>query len=139
MIELRADGSKPGPHAVGRVYEIVDLMTGQVGYNCVTEETVDLLNARIAQYGIEQYDTFLQWIGDVTTSNATVAQVRSLNNGPKKFVETEHTKLVARVKRRLEEGHGGIIDGHDVLADMQEMLLDIQGRRVRPALPGWEK
>ena len=33
MIELRADGSIPGPDQYGRIYKVVDPMTGIVAYN----------------------------------------------------------------------------------------------------------
>ena len=45
--------------------------------------------------------------------------------------------MIERVRRRLAEGIEGDIDGFTALQDMAEMLADIEGRRQRPALPGW--
>lgn len=140
MIELRqnADGSyrMPGPDTHGRVYKVIDQVTGEVGYNCSLYDTPTLDTDMLAC--IEGYDTFGGWVTDIISADETRAMVHDLNRGPREFVETRHTKLVARVNRRLVENHAGTIDGVNVLDDLLEMYNDIMGRRVRPALPGWQ-
>jgi hypothetical protein len=141
VIELRLDQStgkyvKPGPHTHGRVYMVIDQMTGEVGYNCTTSDLPGLdpdMPKRISKY-----DTFGGWMTEIVSADETSETVQRLNRLPKEFKETKHTRLVARVNRRFAENHAGTIDGFDVLDDMLEMYNDLMGRRVRPALPGWK-
>lgn len=140
MIELRSDGTKyvkPGPHTHGRVYMVINQMTGEVGYNCTTSDLPGLEPRHIKI--IEEYDSFGGWMTEIISCEETMATVKRLNGEPKQFIATKHTLLVARVIRRLSEQHAGTIDGFDVLDDMHEMYTDLLGRQVRPALPGWKK
>lgn len=135
MIELRADGSIPGPSEYGRIYKVIDPMTGIVGYNMWASDLPEGDPDTIAN--IEGYDSFGGFVTDILPIKEAKSKVRELNGGPKEKVPTEHTRLVERVRRRLAEGIQGDIDGFTVLDDMREMLTDIEGRRERPALPGW--
>lgn len=141
MVELRLNQStgkyeQPGPHTHGRVYMVIDQETGEVAYNCTTSDLPGLDPNMVER--IRKYDTFGGWMTEIVSAEETIATVRRLNSLPREFKETKHTRLVARVKRRLAEQHAGVIDGFEVLDDMREMYADITGRRVRPALPGWK-
>ena len=141
MIELRLNQStgkyeKPGPHTHGRVYMVIDQMTGEVGYNCTTSDLPGLDPDMVER--IRKYDTFGGWMTEIVSADETRETVQRLNRLPKEFQETKHTLLVKRVKRRFAEQHAGTIDGFSVLDDMREMHADIMGQRVRPALPGWK-
>lgn len=135
MIELRADGSIPGPDQYGRIYKVIDPMTGIVGYSMWGSDLPEGEPDTIAN--IEAYDSFGGFVTDILPIKEAKSKVRELNGGPQVKVSTEHTRLVERVRRRLAEGIQGDIDGFTVLDDMRGMLVDIQGRRERPALPGW--
>ena len=56
-------------------------------------------------------------------------------------MDTPHTLMVARVRRRLAEGLSGDVDGITVLQDLADMVKDLEGgeRREWPAAPGWKK
>ena len=135
MIELRADGSAPGPDTVGRVYKIIDQITGKVGFNLTGSDREEEL--RIAQ--IEAYDSFGGWMTDVVDIAIVHAECRRLNADKHPSVDTPHTMLVKRIRVRLNEHNRDTIDGHDILSDLAELVKDIKGRRIRPALPGWEQ
>lgn len=135
MIELRADGSIPGPDRYGRIYKVVEPMTGIVGYNMWASDLPEGEPDNIKR--IRAYDSFAGFVTDILPIEEARRQVRELNNGAKEKVSTSHTRMVERVRRRLNEGIEGDIDGFTALQDMREMLADIEGRRERPALPGW--
>ena len=135
MIELRADGSIPGVDTHGRVYKVVDLMTGVVGYNCWVSDLSNGDPEILAR--IEKYDTFRGYASDILPISEIKTLVQSLNCRPSEKIDTPHTLMVKRVRERIASGNAEIIDGFSVLQDMAEILLDIEGRRERPALPGW--
>lgn len=135
MIELREDGSMPGPDQYGRLYKGVNPMTGEVGYSMWASEFSEGDPERIRM--IEGYDAFAGYASGVLPIEEANALVRQLNNGPKVKEETAHTRLVKRVRQRLVDSNIDIVDGFTALQDMAELVLDIDGRRVRPALPGW--
>jgi hypothetical protein len=135
MIELRADGSIPGPDKYGRVYQIVNLMTGEIGYNMWSSDLPEGDPDRVA--GIQSYPTFKKWASDILPVDDADALVEKLNRGPAEYVNTPHTLMVARVRARLQTGNVGDIDGVSIIDDMKEMLLDINGRGARPPLSGW--
>lgn len=140
MVELRLNQAtgkyeKPGPATFGRVYMVVDPMTGEVAYNCTLSDLPGLDPEQVQR--ISKYDSFAGWMTEIVSTTETLETVKRLNNLPKEFKQTKHTKLVARVKQRLAEQHAGTIDGFSALDDMREMYADILGQRIRPALPGW--
>ena len=135
MIELRADGSIPGPDQYGRIYKVVDPMTGIVAYNMRASDLPEGEPDSIKR--IRAYYSFAGFVTDILPIEEANRKVRELNNGPKEKVSTSHTRMIERVRRRLAEGIEGDIDGFTALQDMAEMLADIEGRRQRPALPGW--
>ena len=135
MIELRADGSIPGPDQYGRIYKVVDPMTGIVAYNMRASDLPEGEPDSIKR--IRAYDSFAGFVTDILPIEDVKRKVRELNDGPKEKVSTSHTRMIERVRRRLAEGIDGDIDGFTALQDMAEMLADIEGRRQRPALPGW--
>ena len=135
MIELRADGSIPGQNTHGRVYKVVDPMTGEVGYNCWASDLPQGEPHCLER--IEGYDSFHGYVSEILPIAEVEALVQSLNRKPKEKIDTPHTLMVKRVRARLALGNAEAIDGITVLQDMAEMLLDIEGRRGRPALPGW--
>ena len=135
MIELRADGSIPGPDQYGRIYKVVDPMTGIVAYNMRASDLPEGEPDSIKR--IRAYDSFAGFVTDILPIEEANRKVRELNDGPKEKVSTSHTRMIQRVRRRLAEGIEGDIDGFTALQDMAEMLADIEGRRQRPALPGW--
>ena len=135
MIELRADGSIPGPDQYGRIYKVVDPMTGIVAYNMRASDLPEGEPDSIKR--IRAYYSFAGFVTDILPIEDVKRKVRELNDGPKEKVSTSHTRMIERVRRRLAEGIDGDIDGFTALQDMAEMLADIEGRRQRPALPGW--
>lgn len=142
MVELRLNQATgkhevPGPNTHGRVYKVIDQTTGEIGYNCTLSDLPGLDPRHVEM--IEKYDTFGGWVTEIISADDARAKTHDLNRGPREFVETKHTRLVARVIRRLSEQHAGTIDGNDVLDDMLGMYNDILDQRVRPALPGWKK
>lgn len=137
MIELREDGSIPGKNEYGQVYKVVDQMTGAVGYNLWLSDLPQGEPRTLAM--IQRYDTFSGFVSGIVSADEAQALVKNLNAGPKVHEETAHTRVVQRVRQRLAEKHLNDIDGFTALQDMAEMLLDIEGRRERPALPGWKK
>lgn len=130
----RKTGSIPGPDQYGRIYKVVDPMTGIVGYNMWASDLPEGEPDSIKR--IRAYDSFAGFVWTFCPSKAN-RKVRELNDGPKEKVSTSHTRMIERVRRRLAEGIEGDIDGFTALQDMAEMLADIEGRRQRPALPGW--
>ena len=137
MIELREDGSIPGPDKYARIYKVVNQMTGEVGYNQWASDLPEGDPSTIRM--IEAYDTFAGYASEILPIKDANALVKKLNSGPSEKVDTPHTLLVKRVRQRLAEGNANTIDGFTALADMAEMLRDIEGRRERPALPGWSR
>lgn len=137
MIELREDGSIPGKDEHGQVYKVIDPMTGEVGYNLWLSDLPKGEPRVLAM--IQGYDSFSGFASDILSADEAQALVKKLNAGPKVYEETAHTRLVKRVRQRLTDGNGESIDGFTALQDMAEMVKDIEGRRVRPALPGWKK
>ena len=140
MIELRLNEfsgkyERPAPDAFGRVYRIVNQMTGEVGFNCTSSDLPGLDPARVKM--IEEYDTFGGWMTEIISVEDTYTKVMELNAGPKVVLDTPHTELVARVRHRLKVGTDLEIDGHAVLDDMREMYADIMGRGRRGAVDGW--
>ena len=133
MIELRADGSIPGPDQYGRIYKVVDPMTGIVAYNMWASDLPEGEPDSIKR--IRAYYSFAGFVTDILPIEEANRKVRELNDGPKEKVSTSHTRMIERVRRRLDEGIEGDIDGFTALQDMAEMLADIEGRRQRPALP----
>ena len=137
MIELREDGSSPGPDKYARLYKVVNQMTGEVGYNQWASDLPEG-EPHIVKM-IEAYNTFAGYASEILPIEDAKELVKKLNGGPRQKEETPHTLLVKRVRQRLADGNEGIIDGFTALADMAEMLRDIEGRRERPALPGWSR
>lgn len=138
MIELRKNAAGklevPGEPKFGRVYKIVNLMTGEVGYNYTTSDLPALENLD----RIEAYDSFRGWVTEIVSAKESYETVKRLNAvRPIEKLDTPHTLLVARVNRRLAEQDAGFIDGYDVLDDMRELRADIMGRGQRPPLDGW--
>jgi hypothetical protein len=141
VIELRLNQStgkyeKPGVHTHGRVYMVIDQMTGEVAYNCTTSDLPGLDPNTLEC--IRKYDTFGGWMTEIISADETKAKVFDLNRGPREFVETKHTRLVARVKRRLAEQNDGVIDGFYVIDDMRAMYADLTGVRHGNTVPGWK-
>lgn len=139
MIELREDGSIPGPDQYGRIYKLVDPITGCIGYNMWASEFPQGDPRTVAQ--IEGYSSFLGFVTDVLPIEEAYTKVRALNDAPDEYMDTPHTLLVARVRRRVAEGLAGDVDGATVLQDLAEMVKDLEGgtRRAWPAVPGWKK
>ena len=90
---------------------------------------------------IEGYSSFLGFVTDVLPIEEAYTKVRALNDAPDEYMDTPHTLLVARVRRRVTEGLAGDVDGATVLQDLAEMVTDLEGgkRRAWPAVPGWKK
>lgn len=135
MIELREDGSVPGPDEYGRIYKVVDPMTGAVGHNMWASDLPlgeDWLIKRI-----EGYDSFKGWVGSVEPLAKIEERMIALGKAAPEFEETAHTLLVKRARRRVAEGIAGEMDGFTAAQDMAELIKDLEGRGQRPALPGW--
>lgn len=139
MIELREDGSAPGPDQYGRIYKLLHPITGCVGYNMWASDLPNGEPHVVAQ--IEGYSSFLGFVTDVLPIDEAYEKVRALNNAPDEYMDTPHTLMVARVRRRLAEGLSGDVDGITVLQDLADMVKDLEGgeRREWPAVPGWKK
>ena len=139
MIELREDGSAPGPDQYGRIYKLLHTITGCVGYNMWASDLPNGEPHVVAQ--IEGYSSFLGFVTDVLPIDEAYEKVRALNNAPDEYMDTPHTLMVARVRRRLAEGLSGDVDGITVLQDLADMVKDLEGgeRREWPAAPGWKK
>lgn len=120
-----------------QAYRLVDPITGAVGYN-MWQSSAPSEDTNVMQMRISQYDSFSGWATDILPAAEVQALVKKLNAAAAgAFEETPHTKLVDRVYRRIKDGDTSTVDGHSVIDDMREMLRDIEGRRIRPALPGW--
>lgn len=137
MIEFRADGSIPGPDKYGRIYKVVDLNTGEIGYNYSSSDLPGLDPYRMKI--IKGYDTFRGWVTDIIDIKEVQKKCREMNDSPAEYIETPHTLLVKRVEQRLRSGNNGIVDGYRMLDDMLEMFHDIQGRLQRQPLEGWPR
>ena len=139
MIELREDGSAPGPDQYGRIYKLLHPITGCVGYNMWASDLPNGEPHVVAQ--IEGYSSFLGFVTDVLPIDEAYEKVRALNNAPDEYMDTPHTLMVARVRRRLAEGLSGDVDGITVLQDLADMVKDLEGgeRREWPAAPCWKK
>lgn len=135
MITIRADGSIPGPDKYGRAYQVVNQMTGKVGYNLWGSDLPEGDPHTIKN--IEGYKTFAGWASEILPIDQVNSMVTELNK-IRKFVDTPHTLMVKRVRQRLASNDIGVIDGFDAIHDMNEMYKDIMGHHLgQPPIDGW--
>ena len=140
MIELRLN-PETGKHEVpgkphhGRVYKVVDLFTGEVGYNYSVTDLPELPKTTVSM--IEGYDTFRGWVTDMIPIEQVVSRAKELTvNDARVFFGK--ALLHARDEQRVPRLDENVRRVQSVIDDMREMYNDIMGRRVRPALPGWK-
>jgi hypothetical protein len=135
MITIRADGSIPGPDQYGRAYKVINQMTGQVGYNLWGSDLP--AGDPYVIKNIERYSTFAGWVSDILPINEVEVLVGKLNL-TKQFVDTPHTLMIKRIRGRMNTNDVGVIDGFDVIADIEAMYKDIMGAHLgRPPIDGW--
>lgn len=108
MITIRADGSIPGPDKYGRAYKVINLMTGQVGYNLWGSDWP--AGDPYVIKNIESYSTFAGWASDILPINEVDVLVGKLNL-TKQFVDTPHTLMIKRIRSRMNTNDVGVIDG----------------------------
>ena len=123
MVELDANGNIPlKTHA--RVYKVVDLKSGRVGYNVATGGPDGL--EPLDQERIEGYTTFRGFVTELLPMRDAEAEVARLRTLAPQFEETEYTQLIARVKYRLEKNIASPLEGHSVLHDLKALLREVK-------------
>ena len=127
MIELRDNGKGgwevPGEPVRGRVYKVVNLKTGQIGYNYTITDLEQIPAATAAM--IEGYDTFVEWVTDMIPVDDVYTEVKRLNQEATKNklrIPTKFTKRLDDIRYRMKTGQVAIINGHSTLDDIHWLL-----------------